>query len=291
MKISFFRIWSLVLFITLTVSCSKEDDTTQEEEQYLEEKIMLNVSYGSHPQQVYDLYLPAGRSSQTTKIMMIIHGGGWTEGDKNDMNTVVNAIRESHPQYAVVNVNYILATLEQPAFPNQFLDIKTIIQKLTSEKEEHQIKPEFGLIGASAGGHIALMYDYVYDSGNQVKFVANIVGPTDFTDPFFTDQPGMELVLMLLTDIDAYPPGVNLFEALSPAYQVSASSSPTCSFMGISDPLVPVSNGHTLHQKLLDKGIHSVLRTYEGGHADNWSQTDVLDMHLTISDFAQMYLP
>src|SRR5690606_6310776 len=138
MKISFFRIWSLVLFITLTVSCSKEDDTTQEEEQYLEEKIMLNVSYGSHPQQVYDLYLPAGRSSQTTKVMMIIHGGGWTEGDKNDMNTVVNAIRESHPQYAVVNVNYILATLEQLAFPNQFLDIKTIIQKLTSEKEEHQ---------------------------------------------------------------------------------------------------------------------------------------------------------
>src|SRR5690606_20251384 len=138
------------------------------------------------------------RTSASTPVIMLIHGGGWIGGDKSDMNGAVSIIQTLHPDYAIVNVNYVLATNDIPAFPNQFLDIKTIVQKLTAEKEDHQIKPEFGLIGVSAGAHIAMMYDYVYDTNNQVKFVANIVGPTVFTDSFYTQYPNFEILLAFL---------------------------------------------------------------------------------------------
>jgi len=277
--------------IIITSSCSSDDNSAADDTVYLEAETQLDVSYGIHEQHTYDLYLPAGRSSEFTKVIMLIHGGGWTSGDKSDMTGIVSAIQNLHPGYAIVNVNYVLATMEIPAFPNQFLDIKTIITKLTNEKNELQINPEFGLIGVSAGAHIAMMYDYFYDTGNKVKFVANIVGPTDFDDPFYAENPDFEFLLALLVDESAYPPGTDYSQAISPLYQVSASSSPTCLFYGTVDPLVPVSNGINLHQKLVDNSIDTVLKIYEGGHGDNWSQADILDMYGTINGYIAEYLP
>lgn len=290
MKLSFFKIYYLILILPLFISCS-QDDQVVEEEVYLEEEIMLNVSYGNHPQQVYDLYLPAGRTSASTPVIMLIHGGGWTGGDKSDMTQVVYHLQNLHPGYAVVNVNYVLATESIPAFPNQFLDIQSIVNKLTSEKETLQIKPQFGFIGASAGAHIAMMYDYAYDTQDQVKFVANVVGPSDFTDPFYSDQPNFDLYLAILTDLSAYPPGTNLAQTLSPVYQISPLSSPTCSFYGTTDPLVPVSNGISLHDQLTEYGIYNTLKIYVGGHADDWSPEDLADMTQIISSYIDAYLP
>lgn len=277
------------LFI-LIYSCSSSDDGTGQEDIPLEAKTMLDVSYGDHPQQVYDLYLPAERTTENTKIIMLIHGGGWTGGDKNDMSGSVYFLQTLHPEYAIVNVNYVLANETQTAFPNQFLDIKTVISKLTSESGELHIKPEFGMIGTSAGAHIALMYDNVYDNGNQVKFVADIVGPADFTDPFFENNFPIEPIIDQLVDENAYPAGTNFLEELSPLFHVSANSSPTCMFYGNEDPLVPEENGTNMQLKFNQFGIENELRIYQGGHGDNWSNTDFTEAQLIISDYINTYL-
>ena len=167
-----------------------------ENEQPLGEETQLNVSYGDNPQQKYDLYLPEGRSSEKTKIIILIHGGGWIDGDKEDMNEYIPILKEKHPNHAIVNINYVLAAPPStPAFPNQFLDVGKVINKLTQESEELELLPEFGLIGASAGAHIALQYDYVYDTDDKVKMICDIVGPTDFTDPFYTENPNFQILL------------------------------------------------------------------------------------------------
>ena len=253
----------------------------------------LNVSYGSDSQQVYDLYLPEGRTDSTTKVIMLIHGGGWTEGDKEDMDNFVTLLQREHPNHAIVNVNYVLASVSPPvtAFPNQFLDIGTVIQKITSEQESLQILPEFGLIGTSAGAHIALMYDFAYDTTDQVKFVANIVGPTDFTDPFYADDPNFTIALSLLVDESQYPDGTNYAEATSPVYQVSSSSSPAALFYGSQDPLVPLSNGASLDEALSNAQITHSFTTYNGGHGGDWSATDILNMQTQISEYIESYLP
>lgn len=281
----------IISFFCLLVfySCSS-DDTSPIDNTPLEAETRMNVSYGPHPQQVYDLYLPADRSSDETKVIMLIHGGGWTSGDKSDMNPSVTFLQSLHPDHAIVNVNYVLASAENPAFPNQFLDIKSVVSKLTSERNELQIKPEFGMVGTSAGAHIAMMYDYKYDVNNQVKFVANIVGPSDFTDPFFEENFPIQPIIDQLVDEGAYPPGTNFLEELSPVFHVSAGSSPTCMFYGDEDPLVPEENGAALKVKLDGFGVENTLRIYNGGHGNDWSNVDLVEAQGIISEYVSEHL-
>ena len=93
----------------LNTSCTSENDVAPNET--LTEESLLNVSYGSNSQQKYDIYLPAGRSSEKTKVIVLVHGGGWTEGDKADMEYLIPALKANHPDYAIVNINYVLADL------------------------------------------------------------------------------------------------------------------------------------------------------------------------------------
>tara|TARA_B100000809_G_scaffold266864_1_gene332323 strand:+ start:5348 stop:6244 length:897 start_codon:yes stop_codon:yes gene_type:complete len=278
------------------ISCSSEDTT----EGFgiiitdpLEAETILNVSYGTNPQQVYDTYLPYGRSANKTKVIVLVHGGGWTGGDKSDMENFVSLIQQYHPDHAIVNINYVLASTNPPftpAFPNQFLDLGTIIDQLTLQKEELAILPEFGLIGTSAGAHIALMYDYVYDTHDVVKMVADLVGPTNFTDPFYAENPLFRLGLNALVDESAYPFGTNYAEVTSPALQVSNTSSPSILFYGNQDPLVPLTNGVLLNDKLSNSSITHSFTVYDGGHGD-WEDTSIINLQLQLTDFINSHLP
>lgn len=278
-----------LLFLILfgIISCSTDSDNLTNNS--LAAETFLNVSYGNNPQQKYDLYLPADRSSEKTKVLVLIHGGGWTEGDKSDMDYLIPYIKQQHPNHAIVNINYVLADVQTPAFPNQFLDLDAVINKLTNEKNESHILPQFGLIGASAGAHISLMYDYAYDSDNQVKMVCDIVGPTDFTDPFYAENPLFDLLLASLVDESAYPIGTNFAEILSPAKIVTNKISPTILFYGNTDPLVPLTNGEKLNTALNLAGIEHNFTVYQGGHG-NWIPADIEDLKTQISAFINLYL-
>lgn len=282
----------LLFFCGLILSnCSSDATTSNEVPSNLEAETFENVSYGPHPQQTYDLYLPEGRTSQKTKVLILVHGGGWTEGDKSDMDGYVTLLQESHPDHAIVNINYVLAVLPAtPAFPNQFLDLQKVIQKLSGEKETLQIKDAFGLIGVSAGAHISLMYDYVYDTEDQVKFVCDIVGPTNFKDPFYTENPNFEVLLNLLTDAAAYPENTDLAAAVSPALQVTQNSSPTILFYGDQDPLVPLSNGTALNDALTEAGVTHSFTVYDGGHG-NWNSASLTDLQFQLKQFINLHLP
>ncbi len=284
------KFFILILFLGIQISflsCSK--DTENSTQQPLAAETFMNVSYGSNEQEKYDLYLPADRSSEKTKVIALVHGGGWTGGDKADMDFLIPYIKLRHPNHAIVNINYVLADINTPAFPNQFLDVDAVINKLTSEKEDLQILPQFALIGASAGAHISLMYDYAYDLDDQVKMVGDIVGPSDFTDPFYSENPDFSFLMAALVDENAYPPGTNYAEVLSPALRVSNASSPTLLFYGNADPLVPLSNATTLNAALNTALIDHNFTVYEGGHGD-WAANDIEDMKTQISAYIDLYL-
>lgn len=278
-------------------SCTTDDSLDEGTEQGtglpLEASSVFNISYGDQAQQIYDLYLPADRSVDKTKVIVLIHGGGWTSGDKDDMLDFVSFIKQQHPNHAIVNINYVLAGINPvtPAFPNQFLDVKSVIEKITAESESLQILPEFGLIGTSAGAHLAMMYDYVYDTLDQVRFVANIVGPTDFTDPFFAENKDFATSLALLVDESKYPAGTDYAMATSPTHNVSSNSSPTVMFYGNEDPLVPLSNGSTINSALSNAQVTHSFTIYDGGHGDDGSPTDLLNLQSQIGEYIIDYLP
>lgn len=279
-----------ILLVTFTVqicfiSCSKDSSV----EVLLLEATYLDVAYGTNPQQKYDLYLPAGRTPDKTKVIVLVHGGGWTEGDKSDMEFILPYIKTRHPDHAILNVNYVLADANTAAFPNQFLDLEKALKKLTSDKNNLRVLPEFGLIGTSAGAHIAMMYAYKYDIQKDVKFIADIVGPTDFTDPFYSDNPTFPYLLNFLVDESAYPINTNFPEILSPVYHINNQSSPSLLFYGSADPLIPLSNGQNLSTILSDAGVDHNFTIYDGGHG-NWSQSNMEDMIYQISGYVDTYL-
>ncbi len=259
---------------------------------HLEATTLTDIPYGNHPEQVYDIYLPSGRKFDKTKIILLIHGGSWVSGDKDAMSTYVTYLLEYFPQHAIVNINYVLAQVPViPAFPNQYLDIDAVINHIVARQNQFQILPEFGFVGSSAGAHLALVYDQTYDIDNRVKFVANIVGPADFTDPFYANDPNFQTNLSLFVDEDAYPPGTDYAVVNSPAQLISEASSPIISFYGKSDPIVPTSNAKRLNQSLDSYDIEREMYGFEGGHVSDWSDQALLDVRKGIGEFIYEFLP
>ena len=283
-----FTILLLLLFLSCD-SSSDDIDIIEEPVEALNALTLLDVSYGDHVQQIYDIYLPEGRTRKSTKTIILIHGGSWVAGDKVSMDSYRSQIQSTHPEYAIVNMNYVLAQPPTiPAFPNQFLDIQLLIQTLKENSKSLGITKEFGLVGVSAGAHIAMMYDYAYDINDDVKFVANIIGPSDFTDPYYEDL-NIEATIYDYVDENAYPEDTNFVETLSPVFAVSDTSSPTLLFYGNQDQRVPLSNAQRLESKLDNYNIPYLFTVYEGGHG-GWDNDSYIDVNLKIGDYIDEFL-
>lgn len=280
MKIKHFLHLFIVVLISLTFSCSSDTDSSQATD-FSQEKSLYNLSYGSTNQQVFDLYLPANRNPNTTKTLILIHGGGWTSGDKADMNYVVNIIKQYLPNYAIANINYRLATVGNPAFPMQINDIESIVSKL--KNENYGISNQFGFIGVSAGAHLSLLYAYAYNP--DVKIVCSIVGPTDFNDINYTSNPFMVDMFQGVTGVN-YATNPSYYNQISPVYRATANAQPTIMLYGNADPLIPTTQGQSLHNKLNQLGVYNEFYLYNGGHGD-WSIPDQLDAYGKLVTFIQ----
>lgn len=276
-KLFSFFIPLLALFLT---SCAGENTTTDTST----EKTLLNVSYGSNPQQAFDLYLPANRSAASTKTLILVHGGGWTSGDKGDMVYVTNIIKQYLPGYAIANMNYRLASAGNPAFPMQIDDINAVINNLKNTSD-YAISDNFGFIGVSAGGHLSLLYSYANNSNNDVKMVCSIVGPTDFTDPNYVNNPTLAAAFESVTGV-SYASNPAYYQQLSPLYRATAAAPPTILFYGNADPLIPTTQGVNMHARLDQLGVYNEFTLYNGGHG-NWALADQLDAYGKLVAFIQ----
>jgi acetyl esterase/lipase len=258
----------LILLFSFLVSCDSKNDATS-----LVTETKLNVSYGADNQQVFDLYLPANRTESKTKTLILVHGGGWTEGDKANMNYAVDIIKQYLPEYAIANINYRLATSSKPAFPMQIDDIQSIISKL--KNDNYGISEEFGFIGVSAGAHLSLLYSFAYDNNKNSKMVCSIVGPTNFNDINYINNPAWTAFYFAISGQN-YAGNENYFQQLSPLFRATSSAPPTLMLYGETDPLIPVTQGQDLHAKLNQLGVYNEFKLYPGGHGD-WALPDLYD--------------
>lgn len=268
----------LLMFVASLWSCHSDENAN--DAQSLPATKELNVAYGDDSQQTYDIYLP-GAKSAATKIIFLLHGGGWIGGSKEDMNYLVEFMKLKFPQYAIVNINYRLATQTSPAYPKQIEDIALAVAHVDSQ---YGLSKNYGFIGASAGGHLSMLYTYKMDNLHQVKFVCNVVGPTDFSDPAYDDslleQTYMPYVGTNITD--------EFLAEISPVSYVNAQSAPTIQFMGNADPLIPVTQGQRLKTKLDSFGVANQLNIYNAGHGD-FSVSDNQDIYNRLSGFLNLH--
>lgn len=273
----------LFFFLPFLIYSCSITDPIPEPDLPLEYKALADVSYGSQPRQVYDLYLPADRTS-STKTMILIHGGGWNSGSKTDMNAFRDILREQFPEVAVVNMNYRLAGSNLSPYPMQINDITAVVDDLRERKDEYVIGEEIGFIGASAGGHLALLWSYGYDTQKQVDMVCSIVGPTNLADDAYLNTSNLDLAEML----DQFGFDESQLETASPLHRVDADAPPTILFYGGQDPLIPNSQGMDLRDRLEELDVPHAFYFYPNeGHG--WVGLNLLDSIVKLRAFVREY--
>lgn len=231
--------WMFALLICSSfISCSKDSATPAPVN--IAAKTMLDTSYGVNALQKMDIYLPANRSTATTKVIILIHGGGWTSGDKSDFISLglIDTLKKRLPDYAIVNINYRLATFpNNNIFPTQELDTKAAVDFIYGNRSNYLISDKFVLLGASAGGHLALLEAYKYHSPVNIKAVVDLYGPTDMVDMY--NNPGSYPSIAIAALLNGTPTtNPTLYQQSSPINFVNAASCPTIVLQGALDPLV-----------------------------------------------------
>ena len=255
---------SFVFFIWIVFSgCKKENF-----EIFEEPKTLLNVAYGSDAAQKADIFLPANRSQADTRVVLIIHGGGWMAGDKKDMESYIPKLQSQLKDYAVVNMNYRLASISPIRYmlPTQSDDIRSLMNYVQSNADEFGVKPEFVVLGYSAGGHLAMLYAYRYDTDKRVKAVVNIAGPCNLDDSAYHSNPIFSFGMNYITNPDNLPDGMTQAVFGSPVTWISTKSQPTIAFYGSSDDLIPVSQHTKLEQSLNNVEVYNEKHIYDTGH-------------------------
>ena len=262
--------------------CKKDDSAVNS---VLPELNTANVSYGTDAQQKMDVYLPSGRTTTTTKTLILIHGGGWSTGDKSDFNTYVDTMKRRLPDYAIININYRLATGTSNLFPTQENDVKSAIEFIYSKRTDYDISDKFVLLGASAGGHLSLLQGYKYDSPVKVKAIVDFFGPTDLVDMYNNPASIFAPPSALAAVIGATPTSnPTLYQQSSPINFVTAQSPPTIILQGGVDPLVSPNQAIALNNKLQTMGVvHQYVFYPTESHG--WTGTDLVDSFDKIQAF------
>lgn len=121
---------------------------------------LSNVAYGEHPRHRLDFW--KAESSQPTPLVFVVHGGGWTGGDKDRVTRVVQVERLLAENISVVSINYRYTTQAKeagitPPVKAPLEDAARALQFVRSQANEWNIdKSRIAAAGSSAGACTSL---------------------------------------------------------------------------------------------------------------------------------------
>jgi acetyl esterase/lipase len=164
--------------------------------------------------------------------------------------------------------------------PVPLLDAQRAIRYVRSHASEDAIDPDrIGIMGFSAGGHLASTAGTHFDNGNP-----NATDPTERVSsrpdfmvlayPVISMQPGVTHNGSLHNLLGEQPSPM-LEDELSNETQVTAQTPPTFLFSTTNDETVPVSNSVLFYEALLRAGVPAELHIFEqGSHGSGLAQAD-----------------
>lgn len=255
--------------LILLVSCSSNDDDPLIYP-VNEDVILENVSYGSHERNKMDVLLPSDRNPSKTKILVLIHGGGWIGGDKRDFNAILDRnnmeeLKRQFPDIAVFILNYRLATSENNQYPAAEQDVKTAMDFIFSKANSYQVNADATyILGGSAGAHLAALYA-IKNPSVRLKGVIGISGAYELVSLYSDGNDEARTVLETFLGGTPQTQEQKYFNA-SPYNFVSSTTTKYLLLHGSGDDLVPISQAHKFEAELKSKNISVQNFYYSGGH-------------------------
>ena len=218
-------------------------------------------------------------STRPAPVVVDIHGGGWVSGDANLQPGTVDWDVEPAlvgKGWVFVSINYRLAP--SSPWPAQLEDAKCAIRFLRARATELHIDPaRIGVIGASAGGHLASMLGLtgsqsLFEEGrylNQSSAVEAVVdqyGPADLTSPDWSTSKVLSVLSKETFGVEVGQQSPTL-TAASPVTYVHAGAPPFLVIQGAKDDIVPPSQSTELVGLLKKAGDRATLVTVQNaGH-------------------------
>lgn len=245
--------------------------------------VQSDVPYLGENRPKLDIYYPGNpQPSDTFPGIVIIHGGGWTSGDKaasREINIATTLVPEG---YVCVSINYDLGNT---SWPQNIYDCKSAVQFLRVNAAQYQVDPDhIGVIGGSAGGHLACLVAYT-DASASLEPTAPYPGVNSRVQALVDMYGITNLLTRQETDPDGTPNGIlkdgtaptmlgcgrsecpDLWVLASPTSHITPGDPPTLILHGTSDTTVDYDQAIELDSVLTQAEVDSDLHLLDGlGH-------------------------
>ena len=228
------------------------------------------------------IYLPANATA-ATPAMIICPGGAYTRLGMVPEGTNPAQWFQSHGIAGCVLTYRLPANGYRVLIPLH--DAQRAVRLVRSHAADWKIDPtKVGIMGFSAGGHLASTLETHFDAGNPQAAdpvdklscrpdIAVLVYPVISTKPGITHGPSMGK----LFGHDRDPA---LMASLSNEDQVTAQTPPTVIVFADNDKTVKPDNSKLMYAALQKAGVVSALQEYPtGGHGFGYSPTPVAHSH------------
>lgn len=226
------------------------------------ERNIVYAKYGTR-ELMLDLYRPKGRSASPLPCIVVVHGGGWRNGDKQRFAR--HAAYLASQGFVTACIGYRL--LPEVGIPECVQDAKAAVRWVRANASRHGIDPErIGAIGGSAGAHLVAMLGTSHKVGklegaggnpgvsSRVQAVVAMAAPTDLTTRM--DRTGLD---------------AGTAKAMSPMTYVDRDSAPLLLLHGEADTAVPLRESELILAKYQAAGAAAELVKNPGGHGF-WNQ-------------------
>jgi acetyl esterase/lipase len=226
---------------------------------------------GEGRKETADLYVLTKRAKDVrSPAVVIIHGGGWTGGDKaaaREFNIGTNLALNG---YVAISINYVLATKDKATWPQNLHDCLTAVRWLRKNADQLQIDPDhIGVIGGSAGGHLTAMVGVLQEKDGldpkgpygefscRVQCAVPMYGPMDLTE---------HRDISMLGETRAQAP--ELYRAVSPVTYVRKNTPPMLILHGTADKTVDIKQSEVFAAALKKAGaVHELVIVEEAPHS------------------------
>jgi acetyl esterase/lipase len=247
-----------------------------------------------------DVYTPPGHGDPTP-VAIIIHGGGWIEGTKEER--VVEVMPYLQMGYAAVNVEYRLGRVSLA--PAAVVDCRCALHWVVVNAKKYNFDVNrIVVMGGSAGGHLALttgmltsaagfdrecytgdddIWKHAGGTSNdpRISAIINWFGITDVLDEIH----GPNTKGYAVAWIGDQPNADEIARRVSPINMVTKNVPPVLTIHGEQDELVPYGQAVRLHKALDAAGVPNQLFTVKGGGHGGFTPEETQQIWATIRIF------
>lgn len=264
----------------------------------------LDFSYGDKEANKFDLYLPADSGKENYGLVIYLHAGGFTTGDKSDDADILKGFVTRG--YVAAGINYTLRTDSNNAsVATMSQEIKEAIPQVIAEAKKlgYPIE-EMVLAGGSAGGGLATLYAYRdgKDAPVPIRFVYALVPPTSFQPDgwygldkdleqaaaFFTPITGVALTKETMENGEYQ----EIAKAVEAFQWVDEDSPPSLIAFGKHDKVVPFTTTPYLIQAFEEnKVVNDVLVFEHSGHGLHRDKDMQKLLKEKLNEYFEKYMP